>query len=556
MSFQISGNTVCSPFHFFLLARQSKVFGCLAFLILTLLTANAQGVTGPEVAQLLNRSFQYNTRVCPGDKPAFFCSGVLARGSPSEGEFWKHDAVSSQLGAESFVYLRSDLSTRTLDATHGVLFSDGFTAIGQGKDLELLCAYPFKLPLQATHPEFGCGWKVPTAAAMTDPSSCASLGVNDSASWIEHFRQHDWQPAAQCSFSSQEPQTFEASLIAHQGINAAWSARPTQVQIRNWEASAPLQMPILGLFYDVTHEGALAGAQKDQRDYFKATGDWLPILRLALDLAPDKVFGFNQQDQLYVGYQVAAQLNARYMNTSKTCSGGKTAFHCNGVLIRGTKASTSYHMWNASPGSVINNGVSFTYLRKDANLKKPVYQQGFIVRESFAPAATPLRVMCAYPFDGATARPVEDTCRVRGQMCDERGVTSVESWAALYAAQPRTSCAFNIDPEQFQLNIDVRPSVPNGDGWNEVMIQTWPQDIPLQIPLEAFYYSLKGHYTSKGLLQAQFGQHDYFQTTGRFLPIVKVDMEASDTNVFSYNPDDQIAPGEPAAGMDTSFGGY
>jgi hypothetical protein len=89
-----------------------------------------------------------------GDKPAFFCSGVLARGSPSEGEFWKHDAVSSQLGAESFVYLRSDLSTRTLDATHGVLFSDGFTAIGQGKDLELLCAYPFKLPLQAAHPEF------------------------------------------------------------------------------------------------------------------------------------------------------------------------------------------------------------------------------------------------------------------------------------------------------------------------------------------------------------------------------------------------------------------
>jgi hypothetical protein len=51
-------------------------------------------------------------------------------------------------------------------------------------------------------------------------------------------------------------------LIAHQGINAAWSACPTQVQIRNWEASAPLQMPILGLFYDVTHEGALAGAQK------------------------------------------------------------------------------------------------------------------------------------------------------------------------------------------------------------------------------------------------------------------------------------------------------
>jgi hypothetical protein len=193
-------------------------------LILTLLTANAQGVTGPEVAQLLNRSFQYNTRVCPGINRPFSVAGTGAW-KPVRGRVRKHDAVSSQLGAESFVYLRSDLSTRTLDATHGFLFSDGFTAIGQDKDLELLCAYPFKLPLQAAHPEF-VGWKVPTAAAMTDPSSCASLGVNDSASWIEHFRQHDWQPAAQCSFSSQEPQTFEASLIAHQGINAAWSAVP------------------------------------------------------------------------------------------------------------------------------------------------------------------------------------------------------------------------------------------------------------------------------------------------------------------------------------------
>lgn len=34
---------------------------------------------------------------------------------------------------------------------------------------------------------------------------------------------------------------------------------------------------------------ALLGAQKDQRDYFTTTGDWLPVLRMDLNLAPDGV---------------------------------------------------------------------------------------------------------------------------------------------------------------------------------------------------------------------------------------------------------------------------
>jgi hypothetical protein len=521
----------------------------LQTLTLALMATTAQASTGPEVAQLLNRNFQFTAADCPDNHAAWVCSGVLARSSPATGEFWKHDALSSQLGAESFAYLRADLGTRSLGKPNGILFSDGFTAISQGKTLDALCAYPFELPLQGTRPDFGCGETAAANAAM-DPGSCAALGVNDSAGWLEHFRQQNLQPIAQCSLSSLQPGSFKSSLTAHEGIDDSWSIRPTQVQVRNWDANAPRQLPILGLFYDVTQKGALLAAQKDQHDFFKATGDWLPILRMNLN-HPDGVFGFNQQDQLYIGYQVAAQLNARYMNTSPTCQGGKTAFYCNGVLLRGTQASSAFHMWNPSPGSVANNGVSFTYLRKDAGLSKPVYQQGFIIRESFAPASIPLTVRCAYPFDGATSVATQDTCRLRSQMCDELGITSVQAWVNRYAANPRSSCAFNIDPAQFQLNIDVRPSVPSGDGWNEVMIQTWPQNIPLQIPLQVFYYSLKGHYSSNGFLQAQFGQRDYFQTTERFLPVVKLDLEASNGQVFSYNPDDQNAPGAPASGLMT-----
>ncbi|MCM8744145.1 hypothetical protein NFC82_24360, partial [Pseudomonas koreensis] len=74
----------------------------------------AFAATGPEVAQLLNNRYQNTTADCVGDHPAYFCSGVLVRGSPETGEFWKHNAIATQLGAESFSYLRADLGTRQL----------------------------------------------------------------------------------------------------------------------------------------------------------------------------------------------------------------------------------------------------------------------------------------------------------------------------------------------------------------------------------------------------------------------------------------------------------
>ncbi|MGG7676034.1 hypothetical protein [Pseudomonas sp. WC2] len=498
----------------------------------------ALAATGPEVAQLLNKRYQNTLTECAGGRAAYFCSGVMLRGSELPTEFWKHGDVATQLGAESVVYLRADVGTNTLSSAYGIVFSDAFTAISQGKTLEALCAYPFPLTLDANRPEFGCG----LVASRQEVSSCAGPGVSDAPGWLAHFEQQSREPARQCSLSAQVPAQFKASLLAHQGIDAEWSAKATQVQIKNWDTSAPKQLPIEALFYDVLQTGALLGAQKDQRDYFTATGDWLPILRMDLSQHPEAVFGFHQGDQLYIGYQVAARLNTRYTDTASTCLGGKAAFYCNGVLLRGTQASTAFHMWNPSPVSQGNKGVSFSYLRKDAGLTRLLVQQGFIVRESFAPAATPMNVRCGFPFDGNSAYPVPDVCRVRGPMCDELGITTVQAWADRYATNPRSSCAFNIDPEQFQLNIDVRPSVTNGDSWNEVIIETWPQDIPSQIPLEVFYYS----HASNGLSQAQFGQRDYFQTTGRFLPIVQVNLEAADGQVFSYEPSEQNSPGAPA----------
>jgi hypothetical protein len=41
----------------------------------------------PEVARLLNTRYQNTTAECVGEHSAYFCSGVLVRGSAGTGEF-------------------------------------------------------------------------------------------------------------------------------------------------------------------------------------------------------------------------------------------------------------------------------------------------------------------------------------------------------------------------------------------------------------------------------------------------------------------------------------
>ncbi|WP_085710380.1 MULTISPECIES: hypothetical protein [unclassified Pseudomonas] len=505
-------------------------------LALLLLISVSQAATGPETAQLLNQRYQNTTTQCPGDNPAYFCSGVLLRGSEGTQVFWKHSTQAVQLGAEGFNYLRADLDTRSLTQAYGAVFSDQFTAIGQDKALDVLCAYPFEFAVQGTRPDFGCGWTATVKAQ--DASSCTTQGATDVQSWLAHFAQQGNQPAKQCSLSTQDPAQFSASLIAHQRIGTEWSVQPTLLQIKNWDDQAPKRLPLQGLFYDVTKTGSLLGAQKDQRDYFNATGDWLPVLRMDLSQKPDAVFGFNQQDQLYIGYQVAAKMNARYADTAATCRDNSVAHNCNGVLIRGANASESYRAWNPSPNSVSRNGVSFSYLRADVGTIRLFDTQGFTFKESHAPTAHPGTLRCAYPANASTSG-IPDSCRAS---CASQNITTVAQWQAKYASSPGGSCAFGNSPADFQLSISVRSTMTDTarQQWNEIIIAAWPQDIPRQIPLEALFY-IAG--SSPGLNNAKFIQRDYFQHTARYLPILRLTLTASGLSPFSFDTTDQSVQG-------------
>lgn len=320
------------------------------------------------------------------------------------------------------------------------------------------------------------------------------------------------------------------------------------VQVVGAVASLPAQLAVQGLFYDAQQAGGLPLAQRSQVDYFNATGVWLPVLRLQRDDPQARVFGFSQQDQVYEGYRTAQRLNARYGATEMSCRNGNSALDCNGVLLRSTGLG-NFYAWNPAPYSVAAGAVSFSYLRQDASITVVVWPQGYLIRELAAPVVHPLNVGCFFPADGATH--VSGTaypCTFRG-WCEQRTppVASVAGWAANFAGNFYSSCAFRPQASYVQLMVDLRRERPGLSGWNEVMVDTWPQNIAARLPIEAFFYSLNSHYKPYvgavgGLGGGQIIQRDYYQQTGRMLPLVTLQVLASNGQPFSFDPSVQALP--------------
>ncbi|KVU19921.1 hypothetical protein WK62_22075 [Burkholderia ubonensis] len=508
----------------------------------------ASALTGADVAYLVNQRYQKASEKCAVDKPAWFCSGVLMRALPggSAQTFWQLDAVETALQSVQFAYVRRDLSTNALSSSAGYILADALSAVGQGKPYDVRCAYPFEVQLGATTGSHGCDLAGGATQNPPDLSSCSAQGVTDAASWVAHFAGESNDVQRQCSLSAQVAAQFRASLEAHEQVSPTFSDQPTTVLVAAWDSSQPATIPIEALFYDVGNGGQLSQAQRYQKQYFDATGQWVPILRMAFVPASGATFGFDETDQLDSGFTVADRLNARFQDTAP-CPGDAAAYMCDGVIIRVTGYGTGFHSWNPSPTAIARNGVSFSYMRADANFTAVAYEggAGLIMRELGAPTQTPIIARCIYPTDAATdAR--ADKCGIStnplSSPCAEQGVTTVNEWRAIYnQAGWHQSCSLGVDAAAFNLSIAARGTLPtpqtfNMEMWNELIIAPWPQDVPLQIPIEAVFY------TKSSLVGAQYIQQDYMQTTGRFLPIVGVNEMAPTGKPFTYRPDDQQTP--------------
>ncbi|WP_367084448.1 halovibrin HvnA [Pseudomonas sp. HOU2] len=258
------------------------------------------------------------------------------------------------------------------------------------------------------------------------------------------------------------------------------------------------------------------------------------------------------------GPQVAADLTAHYNDVRVNCgSASMPAFLCRGIMLRSTVPSTAYKAWNPSPHSQTSGGVSFSFLSKDAKFTGLVFGQknGFIFFPVLSrPTGTrQIEVLCSYPLDGATQLRIAPGCGAhpyspdRSRRCQTIGISTAEGWLANRRANSWNICSFNVRDSMNHLGADsfyqtIRAHQLGGffagqHDYIELILATWPQNIPTELPIQAFFY-LEG-----GLAGAQFDQKDFFNSTGgKVVPIIKIVLPSTPSAdaTFSFNQADQL----------------
>ncbi|SEO79626.1 hypothetical protein SAMN02800692_2215 [Luteibacter sp. UNC138MFCol5.1] len=246
------------------------------------------------------------------------------------------------------------------------------------------------------------------------------------------------------------------------------------------------------------------------------------------------------------GEAVAKELQRRFDDTATDC-GSRTspAVDCSGVLLRGGPFVEGQHSWLPRPDQTA--GISFSWLRQDANFGTPAWFNGYIVipaQEARRLRLAPLTSMCIYVMNAATSSEKEDRCRTR---CDDPtiGITTAAqflerfepgSWGCPFRGLARDG---NDDVATAWMQpAEIRKAWRYFE-WNEVIVAPWNTNVGDRMPLEAFFY-LSNEQVS-GLPDAKKDQLDFKDATGRWVPLILLTPAASmdERATFRYIEADQ-----------------
>ncbi|WP_271833795.1 hypothetical protein [Commensalibacter communis] len=267
---------------------------------------------------------------------------------------------------------------------------------------------------------------------------------------------------------------------------------------------------------------------------------------------------------------VADDLNANYNKIVNDCGdNNKPAYECSGNIIRFTSASPSYHAWDPSPNALRMQAFSNMYLRKDVSAKLDFEGKlsGIIYYPNMLQPSGKDKsiVSCAFPTDGWTGGRPDGCGRIdNNKRCQDMGIHTAREWYDNFMSltDPTLSVEDKAYRLQYQCSFDMRDGVQNTAvafsenlkaanmnphafySYNELVLKTWSMNEkqitanPERLPIQAFFYKINSNHN--GLVEAQYYQQDYFNTTGLFVPIVKSNLDDPTNVSFSYKADDQL----------------
>jgi hypothetical protein len=263
------------------------------------------------------------------------------------------------------------------------------------------------------------------------------------------------------------------------------------------------------------------------------------------------------------GSDVAWLMSYYYNRTLEDCGAGRPLDQCSGLRMRGTDSGKEFEPWDPSPPSVKSGGVSMSFLRKDAEYKDLGLEKtnGFVLKPNdfINQNEKKIGTLCFFPMDAWTDFRTKAGCEQNSntpkhteKICQDAGIITAEQWLSDYrkwGSDHQKQCGFEInertdDAVSFWQGIRARKMVQTDKNANwtqtEIRVPTWGAQEDTQLPILAFIYTPNPRLPS-GLEKARDDQKRYFQKTGKWVPVIRVDLPATDKDDarFTYNEEDQ-----------------
>ncbi|EJN16845.1 MULTISPECIES: hypothetical protein [unclassified Pseudomonas] len=250
------------------------------------------------------------------------------------------------------------------------------------------------------------------------------------------------------------------------------------------------------------------------------------------------------------GPEIAAYLTKAYNDTATLCKNRPSApaFLCSGVLLRATNHSASYRFWDPNPQST---GVSFSFLRTDANFNKLVfgYKNGFIFYPLFFSPVGKVypTVLCFFPVDAGADLRDDQGCGVQvaypvvGKPCQSQGINTAAQYIDHYnksTVKYGSLCGFNVrdslnEGATTAFNEALKAQGMGGtfafNTQNEFRMGKWAQGLGKTLPIEAVFYI-----SDSGKASAQADQKDFKTHTDIWIPVIKITLPQTPTEKAKF----------------------
>ncbi|CAD5200800.1 hypothetical protein [Pseudomonas sp. FEN] len=265
---------------------------------------------------------------------------------------------------------------------------------------------------------------------------------------------------------------------------------------------------------------------------------------------------------------VLADIRARYSNLAENCgTNNRPAFLCSGVILRVSKKSDRYRVWDPSPPSRERGGVAFSYLRADAKFQTFAwgFTNGYIFYPKLSAPVNKLSigVICSFPMDSwdwhrdvlcGSITLENNKYKDVSRPCQAQGIVNADQWATHWNQSTSGNahleqCGFDVASGTldsavfFNESLKAKQKVNGFYEWNELQLTTWPQGSASTLPLQAFFYS-----DSAGLVDARSNQKEFYTDSGGIVvPVIKVSLPASSNQdvTFEFYPRDQEVTAGP-----------